>query len=154
GARFEAAAIAALLGTIGQRRADVAAEVRSTRLGWQRPPSELPIKPIRRGAELTRREKEVLGLVRAGLRNKEIAQRLDLSRRTVETHVERVLSKLGASSRTRAVAEADRRRLLPPAQWDGDEDEEPHGLTRRLTPAIIADSVISRTHRRGQRRYD
>jgi ATP/maltotriose-dependent transcriptional regulator MalT len=124
GARFEAAAITALLEAIGRRRADVAAEVRSSRLGWQRGPSEPVIEQAPRGASLTKRELEVLELVRLGLRNKEIAQRLDLSRRTVESHVERVLSKLNSTSRTRAVAGAIRRGLLPAAAWGSAAEED------------------------------
>ena len=61
-----------------------------------------------RSAALTRREDEILHLIAQGLTNREIAQRFTLSPRTVETHVERVLSKLGANSRTRAVATAIR----------------------------------------------
>ncbi|MDQ6897945.1 MAG: LuxR C-terminal-related transcriptional regulator [Candidatus Dormibacteraeota bacterium] len=57
------------------------------------------------GAEsLTRREAEVAKLVAAGLTNREIAQRLFLSVRTVETHVDRVLGKLDFHSRTQLAA--------------------------------------------------
>jgi DNA-binding NarL/FixJ family response regulator len=65
-----------------------------------------------RGAELTPREHEILSLIAEGLTNREIAQRFTLSPRTVETHVERVLAKLGANSRTRAVATAMRTGLI------------------------------------------
>jgi predicted ATPase/DNA-binding CsgD family transcriptional regulator len=61
---------------------------------------------------LTKREEEVLELIAFGLTNKEIAERLSLGRRTVETHVEHVLGKLSAPTRTRAVAEAGRLGLL------------------------------------------
>jgi DNA-binding NarL/FixJ family response regulator len=53
-----------------------------------------------------------LQLIAQGLTNREIAQRFTLSPRTVDTHVERVLSKLGANSRTRAVATAMRLGLV------------------------------------------
>jgi LuxR family transcriptional regulator, maltose regulon positive regulatory protein len=122
GALFEASAVAALLETVVGQHADVAAEGRAKRPGWQPGPSEPPIESVPRAAALTKRELEVLELVRLGLRNKEIAQRLDLSRRTVETHVERVLSKLNATSRTRAVAEGMRMGLLPADAWGAREE--------------------------------
>jgi LuxR family transcriptional regulator, maltose regulon positive regulatory protein len=55
---------------------------------------------------LTAREHEILELLAAGLTNREIAQRLVVSARTVETHVARVTGKLGVNSRARAVARA------------------------------------------------
>jgi non-specific serine/threonine protein kinase len=53
---------------------------------------------------LTRREWEVADLVAEGLSNKEIADRLVISQRTAETHVERILAKLGFTSRTQIPA--------------------------------------------------
>jgi DNA-binding CsgD family transcriptional regulator/tetratricopeptide (TPR) repeat protein len=53
---------------------------------------------------ITPREAEILELVAAGLANKEIAARLRLSHRTVEKHVESLLRKTGATSRTMLVA--------------------------------------------------
>ncbi|MGW2255856.1 ATP-binding protein [Kitasatospora sp. NPDC001660] len=50
-------------------------------------------------SELSRREQEVAGLVAQGLTNREIADRLVLSQRTVETHVSRIMTKLGLGSR-------------------------------------------------------
>ncbi|MGH3171943.1 MAG: response regulator transcription factor, partial [Trebonia sp.] len=49
---------------------------------------------------LTRREKEIGRLVAAGLGNREIAERLYLSKRTVDSHLEHIFAKLGFSSRT------------------------------------------------------
>jgi predicted ATPase/DNA-binding CsgD family transcriptional regulator len=59
---------------------------------------------------LTRREREIADLVAEGLSNKEIAGRLVISQRTAEGHVERILTKLGFSSRAQvAVWVAERR---------------------------------------------
>ena len=52
------------------------------------------------GLGITSREAEVLGLVTDGLANKQIAERLALSVRTVEKHMESLLRKTGARSRT------------------------------------------------------
>jgi DNA-binding CsgD family transcriptional regulator len=56
------------------------------------------------GLGITAREADVLMLVTEGLANKEIAARLHLSPRTVEKHVESLLRKAGARSRTQLVA--------------------------------------------------
>lgn len=63
-------------------------------------------------AGLTTREDEVLHLVEEGLRNADIAERLVVSRRTVDHHVSAILRKLDAQSRSEAVAVARRRGLL------------------------------------------
>lgn len=53
---------------------------------------------------LTKREREVLQMLSGGLGNKEIAARLSISDHTAKFHVASILGKLGASSRTEAVA--------------------------------------------------
>jgi DNA-binding CsgD family transcriptional regulator/tetratricopeptide (TPR) repeat protein len=65
--------------------------------------------------QLTTRELDVLRLVAEGLRNATIAERLFLSRRTVDCHVSNVLRKLEVSTRGEAVAAARRLQLLGPA---------------------------------------
>jgi DNA-binding CsgD family transcriptional regulator len=55
---------------------------------------------------LTPREVEVLALLAAGQANKEIARALGVSPNTVKTHLARLYEKLGATSRTAAIAQA------------------------------------------------
>jgi len=55
---------------------------------------------------LTRREHEVLDLLRRGLRNQDIAQALHVTENTVEYHVRHLLSKFGARSRLEVVERA------------------------------------------------
>lgn len=69
-------------------------------------------KPPDLGFDLTPRELEVLALLSEGLANPEIAERLVVSRSTIKHHVSAILSKLGASSRTEAVALAIKHNLV------------------------------------------
>jgi DNA-binding NarL/FixJ family response regulator len=62
---------------------------------------------------LTSRELEVLTLLSDGLDQTAIAERLVISPKTVGTHIERILGKLGARSRAQAVAIAYRDALVP-----------------------------------------
>ncbi|MDP8992824.1 MAG: AAA family ATPase [Actinomycetota bacterium] len=66
------------------------------------------VEPELERAGVTPREADVLALVAGGLTNKEIAERLYLSARTVEKHVERLLLKTGAPNRARLAALASR----------------------------------------------
>jgi two-component system, NarL family, response regulator YdfI len=61
---------------------------------------------------LTRREREVLQMLAAGLANKEIAARLNISDHTAKFHVASILGKLAAATRTEAVALGIRRGLV------------------------------------------
>jgi DNA-binding NarL/FixJ family response regulator len=61
---------------------------------------------------LTPREQEVLRMLALGLANKEIAARLNISEHTVKFHVAAILGKLGAASRTEAVAKGIRHGLI------------------------------------------
>jgi DNA-binding NarL/FixJ family response regulator len=60
-------------------------------------------RPHPRLAELTEREREVLGLIGEGLSNSEIAERLVVSHATARTHVSRAMTKLGARDRAQLV---------------------------------------------------
>jgi DNA-binding NarL/FixJ family response regulator len=62
---------------------------------------------------LTRREAEVAALAARGLTNRDIAARLFLSVRTVETHLDHVLTKLGFRTRTQLAAWAYEQGLPP-----------------------------------------
>lgn len=62
---------------------------------------------------LTPRELAVLRLVSTGAAFREVAQALGLGEETVRSHLKKAQTKLGARSRTQAVAEAMRQRLIP-----------------------------------------
>jgi DNA-binding CsgD family transcriptional regulator len=86
---------------------DDAARVEAT------PDAPQPTSPITAGARhgLTRREREVLGLLAAGLSDREIAEAIFVSRYTAANHVARILAKLGVPSRTAAATYAVRHGL-------------------------------------------
>src|SRR5262245_888373 len=94
------------------------------------PPSDL-------GADLTNRERDVLALLTHGLTNIQIGAQLIISSATVKVHVSSILSKLGAASRTEAVALAVQHHLtngradLPILQGQRNEEVEPAQPDRR-----------------------
>ena len=71
-----------------------------------------PARPDPVSSNLTPRELEVLRLLAEGLPNKTVAHRLDISEHTVKFHVNSLLAKLGAQSRTDAVVRATRLGLV------------------------------------------
>jgi DNA-binding NarL/FixJ family response regulator len=81
-----------------------------------RPQSNEPITrlagPMAHIEELTERELEVLRLLAQGMPNKEIAAHLVISERTAKFHVSSIMSKLGATNRTEAVALAAQHGLI------------------------------------------
>jgi DNA-binding NarL/FixJ family response regulator len=79
---------------------EAAALLRQLGAGHRAPPKEVGV--------LSKRETDVLELLGLGLSNPEIADRLFISRKTVEHHVSRILMKLGLRSRAEAAAYATR----------------------------------------------
>jgi DNA-binding NarL/FixJ family response regulator len=71
-------------------------------------------------AELTPREKEVLGLVGRGLSNHQIAERLYLSLATVKTHVNRLFAKLAVRDRAQAVVLAYESGVVRPGERESE----------------------------------
>lgn len=67
-----------------------------------------PPEPKARAEALTEREKEVLGYIAQGMNNNQIAEKMVVSRATVHSHVNRILSKLQLDSRTQAALYAVR----------------------------------------------
>ncbi|MFW6090576.1 MAG: LuxR C-terminal-related transcriptional regulator [Actinomycetota bacterium] len=85
----------------------------------------VPVRPGLKGpAPLSAREQQVLALLGEGLSNPAIADRLYISRRTVEHHVGRILDKLGLHTRGEAIAQAVRY---------GIASDDVHRPERRLT---------------------
>jgi two-component system NarL family response regulator len=70
------------------------------------------LNEARLGPVITAREREVLTQIAAGLANKEIAQKLNISEFTVKRHVGQILDKMGVNDRAQAAVEAIRRGLL------------------------------------------
>jgi ATP/maltotriose-dependent transcriptional regulator MalT len=63
---------------------------------------------------LSAREREVAAMVAQGMSNRQIAQELFLSERTIENHISKILRKLGRSSRTEIATWATEQRLIAP----------------------------------------
>jgi predicted ATPase/DNA-binding CsgD family transcriptional regulator len=66
--------------------------------------------PTQHDLPLTRREHEITDLIAAGLTNRQIAERLFIAQRTVDTHVTRILAKLSCSNRAQVAALTSTRR--------------------------------------------
>jgi DNA-binding NarL/FixJ family response regulator len=71
-----------------------------------------------RATRLTRREREIVGLIEEGLSNKQIARRLQIELATVKNHVHNILEKLNVHSRLEAAAQVRRMRIGRAAQTD------------------------------------
>jgi DNA-binding NarL/FixJ family response regulator len=99
---------------------DIVDAVRHIRTG-ERLPMEAPAPFEQSIATLTEREQTVLGLLAAGYRNREMAERLQVSLKTVEFHVSQLLEKLGVRSRTEAMGRAIALGLIAPSDASPDE---------------------------------
>jgi len=82
-------------------------------------------------SKLTMRELEVLRLLAGGLGQKEISGHLSISAKTVGTHIEHILMKLGVQSRTQAVALAYREQLI---ELDAPESDREASTTAKTRP--------------------
>lgn len=132
----------------GARSVDLIKAVRSVARGEAVLQPTIAVRAIRRAANyqapittpppLSEREMQVLQEAARGLPNKDIARRMDLSVRTVHTHLGNIFAKLGVGSRTEAVLLALRRGWVslhdtenpvtgeetpPPAEHDHDTQE-------------------------------
>ena len=94
---------------------------------------------------LTRREREVAALLAKGLRNREIAEALDISIGTVKDHVHHVLAKSGLESRTAVAA-----RWVARARTDGTAERQ-HSPRSRGASAESGGPVQRRQRRTGPR---
>jgi DNA-binding NarL/FixJ family response regulator len=88
--------------------------IRDVHAGKRRVPAEVAERLAEHLGEdpLTPRELTVLQHIAAGVRNREIGERLSMSEDTVKFHVKHILEKLGATDRTQAVALAVRRGII------------------------------------------
>jgi two-component system, NarL family, response regulator len=93
---------------------DLLIAIKTVQKGRRYIPAYLALSLVEHGmrVELTPRERQVLRLLAEGLRNKEIASKLNIAEATSRTHVENIVAKLGASSRTEAVVIAAQRGFL------------------------------------------
>ena len=76
--------------------------------------TQQPVSKLNGKAELSRHEMEVIQLVIQGYKNKDIAQKLFISEKTVKNHLSAIFNKLGVSDRLELTLYAFERRLFPP----------------------------------------
>jgi predicted ATPase/DNA-binding SARP family transcriptional activator/DNA-binding CsgD family transcriptional regulator len=88
-------------------------------LSSEEPAPLAPPSPEEPPSALSRREREVALLVARGLTNRQIASQLSISERTVTTHVDHILTKLGAASRAQVAAWVVEQRPLPEEAGSG-----------------------------------
>jgi len=109
----QAAAQGIAVDYVGKLLAALEEETKGERWTKKPLPSSLAPGPSSALVEpLSERELEVLGLIAAGLSNREIAQKLFVALSTVKTHINNIYRKLDVSKRTQAVARAKELNLL------------------------------------------
>lgn len=98
----------------GATRAVLCEAIRTVDAGHRYVPHEIAerVLPQPAGTQLTDREREVLCHIAQGLGNKDIAEALGISERTVKSHVNSVFAKLDVTDRTKALVVAVRRGLV------------------------------------------
>ena len=102
----------------GKERSELLEELKASQTdlaeSYQRLMAETHPVPVGE-SPLSGRETEVLALVSTGCTNREIGHRLHISPATVKTHMEHILTKLGATTQTQAVLVAHQEGLLSKA---------------------------------------
>jgi DNA-binding CsgD family transcriptional regulator len=98
----------------GPLQVDIESLARRSKVDLSTPEEVDPAVDNPRLAALTEREREVLAFLVAGRSNREIAEELFISGKTVSVHVSNILRKTGTASRVAAAALAERR---PPDHW-------------------------------------
>jgi DNA-binding NarL/FixJ family response regulator len=99
--------------------------------------SAQPSQALRLAGHLTSRERECLLMLVEGLDTAAMMARLSVSRTTVRTHLQAVLTKLGVHSRLEAVSFAVRHRL--PDLWSSEESLPAAGTVRQIRPRRAPD---------------
>lgn len=95
-------------------------------------------------ASLTRREREILGLLAEGMSGAQIAEKLVLSPETVRTHVRNARSKLGATTRSQAVALALRQNAIVDPESDAAMPTAPASDGLRVSTQRVLGHLLDR----------
>lgn len=106
------------------------------------------VEALRHIGRLSRRERQVLELLSAGLSNKEIARRLEISSRTVEIHRSNMMTKLGATHAADAVRAWLAAGGDSPSAGHPDRETRPRFAVTRVSDARSVEAV-PRVQRRG-----
>jgi DNA-binding NarL/FixJ family response regulator len=93
---------------------EILASIRQVHAGKKSIPAEVAAQVADYLSEemLTQREVQILGLIAAGNRNRDVADALAITEDTVKVHVKHILEKLGAADRTEAVVISIRRGII------------------------------------------